>query len=307
MEYKRLIKYQYCVVRCMKQKNGEWRQYRKFDLVEVISKIKKDDLLMKSIELDGLLARVDKISHDKKHDIWGIRFMKLRDTNIPSKVKENKEAEVIPLDDDEYIGEDVTMIFEKKSGIAMIQSNRFSLNIDKIAKLMNLLYENENVIISIDPIIEVKNDTRLKKCYYKTIDLSFANLKLWGSQDHKKLSLNSLISPVKKLGGYSGHVTIGLGHTKETTLDRTATQELVNEIKGNKKFFRSAKVKIKDDDDSNMEIIDLFEEVYHDFIEFILEKRKALEYKSEVKSMIQQYEKRKANLYKEISYKNGAD
>ena len=305
MEYKRVIKYQYCVVRCMKQQNGRWRKYRKFDLVEVISKIKKDDLLMKSIELDGLLARVDKISYDEGHDIWGLRFMKLRDTNIPSKVKENEEAEVIPLDDDEYIGEDVTMIFEKKSGIAMIQSNRFSLNIDKITRLMNLLYANENVIISIDPILEVKSDTRFKKCSYKTIDVAFANLKLWGSQEHKQLSLNSLISPVKKLGGYSGHITIGLGHTKETTLNRTATQELVNEIKDNKEFFRSAKVKIKDDDDSNIEIIDLFEEVYHDFIEFTLEKRTALEYKSEVKSMIQQYEKRKGNLYREISFKNG--
>ena len=49
---------------------------------------------------------------DKINHLWKLWFLKLRDTNIPFKVKSNDVAEPISLDDDEYIGEDLLMIYD---------------------------------------------------------------------------------------------------------------------------------------------------------------------------------------------------
>ena len=81
-------------------------------------------------------------------------------------------------------------------------------------------------------------------------------------------------------------------------------KKIVKNILENKKFIRSAKVKVSDDDGTGMEIIDLFEEIYHDYIEFTLQSKKALRYKDAFRSMRYYFKKRKSVLYKAIDYSN---
>ena len=83
-----------------------------FNMVDWITAIDDNKLLKKTIKIGPIKARIDFISYDKESDLWGIRFMRLSDTDIPTKVKENQEAEAIELDDDEYIGLDVNMLYE---------------------------------------------------------------------------------------------------------------------------------------------------------------------------------------------------
>ena len=66
----------------------------------------------KEIEFDNVIARLEELEGDNENKIWKLRFMKLRDTNIPSIVKKEEEAKPIALDDDEYIGEDMLMIYD---------------------------------------------------------------------------------------------------------------------------------------------------------------------------------------------------
>ncbi len=302
MEYKRVIRFQYYQILCRKFDGKKWGKLKTFNLVELLQKLEEDGLVRKSIEFNRMLARVECFTYDKASDTWGIRLMKLRDTNIPSKVKEKEEAKVIELEPDEYIGEDVTMLYEKGSSIAMIQSNRFSLNISKIEEFLMYLNENTNVEIILQPIREEFNDKRFKKSSLKTIDISFANLGSWGSAECNRQSLATIIDPIKRLGGYVGHVTIGLGHVKEDSLNKVEAYNMISEIRSNKKFIRSAKVKVRDDDDTDVEIVDLFEDIRHEFIQFSLESRKGLEYTVAITAMIYKYRKAKEELYRLIGY-----
>lgn len=304
MEYERIIRFQYYQLKCRiyDQKKKKWSKYQLFNLVDWLMKVKNEDLLKKFIDFGNTKAMVEQYTYNKENDIWGVRFMKLRDTNIPSKVKENQSAEVIPLADDEYIGEDVTIIFEKSSGIAMIQSNRFSLNISRLEEFFQYINNSNNVEISIQPIIMGLDSDKLLKEYYKTLDLSFANISEWSSRGRGKKRLKDIITPMKELGGYVGHITVGIGHYKDETLNRAEIQELVGEIQSNKRFIRSARLKVKEDDDTDVEIVDLFEDIYHDFITFSIESRKSLDYKVAVTSMIYYFKKRRKQLYKAVSY-----
>lgn len=85
MEYKRVIRFQYYQILCRKFDGKKWGKLKTFNLVELLQKLEEDGLVRKSIECNRMLARVECFTYDKASDTWGIRLMKLRDTNIPSK------------------------------------------------------------------------------------------------------------------------------------------------------------------------------------------------------------------------------
>lgn len=302
MSYKRVIRFQYCRIRCRRFINDAWGDKEPFNLVNLIDKIQSDNLLLESIEFNKVLARVEKISYIEDDDIWGLRFMKLRDSNVPSMAKSNQEAEPIELEDDEYIGEDITMLYERKSSVAMIQANRFSLGISRLEEFFNKLYNDENIRIFIDPINQTHDDERIQKGRYRYLELSFANLQFWGEVAERYRSLSTIISPIRKMGGYSGNIKISIGRKKNDTLDKNEVQDVISELKSNKRFIRSAKMKVADDDDTDVEIIDLFEDVFHDFITYVLENRETLNFNDAIMSMKPILKKRREEIYKEIHY-----
>lgn len=138
MEYKRTIQFRYFRVLCKEKGNdNKWGPLKIYDLVKWIAKIDADQKLKKSIKFGNTLARIECFSHSEDDDFWGIHLIKLRDTNIPTKVKENEASEPVELEDDEYLGEDITLLYEKCSSILMVQMNRFSLGITKLTEFIN--------------------------------------------------------------------------------------------------------------------------------------------------------------------------
>ena len=304
MEYKRTIQFRYFRVLCReKGSDNKWGGYKTFDLVKWITQMDLEQKLQKSIRFGNTLARIEHFSHSPADDLWGIHLMKLRDTNIPSKVKENEASEPVELDDDEYLGEDISLLYEKSSSIIMIQMNRFSLGISKLEEFFNYTNNKENIEISLKAIIETDKLKKLKHCNYKSIEISFANVNKWRNDDECK-SLSSIISLIKETGGYAGAVKIGLGYSKNTVLNKIESGTIVREVLENRAFIRGAKVKVNDDDEKGTEVIDLFEEIYHDFIEFTLPSKTALQYQTAFESMRYYFSQRKSALYEAIEYKN---
>lgn len=299
-KYQRTIKFQYYVIKYLDHNKGYVKDLNIFNFTKWLVDIKKRGYIKKSVEFGGTLARIDNITYDDKNDLWGIRFMKLRDTNIPSKVKENEEAEVIPLEDDEYIGEDLNMIYERKSGIAMIQSNRFSLSISKVAEFIQSTISSNDIKILIEPISDKFDKKDIKKRSIKKLEVSFANLINLNESASNIQSLSSIIKPMYKLGGITGSITISLGRTRQKTLNKIEVNQILNEIEENKEYLSTAKIKLRDDDEARTEIIDLLANVAHDYIEFTLETRTALGYEYAINSMIRTFLTSRIRLYKLI-------
>lgn len=300
MSYTRVVKFQYFTLWSRIKVNNRWQDSGKFDFISWISNIKKNNLLMKKIEFGDTTARIEKVTHDDLNDLWTLRLMKLRDTNIPSKVKDNKEAEVIPLEDDEYIGEDITILYDKSTGIAMIQSNRFSLGITKLTEFINYTKVTSTSDIVIKPIrmdIDLKS---FKKDSYKNIEIGFANI--IRDVPSSKSPLATIINSYRKFHGVVGKVTIGLGRTKDSTLNIQEVNSLLSDL-GNYEEVISAKLKVKDDDSSRVEIIDLFDNIFNDLITFELEKRTSLAYEQAVVQMIEYYKEKKGKILSQLYIK----
>lgn len=311
-EYKRNIKFQYFRI---SQEKGE-HEKNIFPFSDWAVYIDKSFLLRKTLELKGMRARIDEIKYDNEKDIWGIRFMRLRDTNIPSTVKEGKESTPVELEDDEYIGEDVTMIYDEAHGIAMIQSNRFSLYYNRIEELIDKYNPFEGYHILIRPIADTSKVNFDKKNQSKKITISFANIER--EMPPTKSTLSNIINSYHKLNGLAGTVTIGVGRTKkeveksfngrkkkfkeERFLNSAEIKDLINDIYDNKEIISGSKIELKDEDGPNLEIIDLFDNIYHDYLTFILESRSTLGFEQVFNDMIEKYLKRRGTILQTLAF-----
>lgn len=97
-----------------------------------------ENRIKKKIEFGKLLVRIDEIKYDENNDLWALRLMKLRDDNIPSKVKEDEIAEPINLEADEYIGEDMSILYEKEQGLSCCNAIDFHYRHLGLGNLFNL-------------------------------------------------------------------------------------------------------------------------------------------------------------------------
>ncbi|MBQ8640422.1 MAG: hypothetical protein IJ468_14860 [Lachnospiraceae bacterium] len=303
MQYKRVIKFQYYRVRCKRRlANGSFSEPVLYNLTDWIERV--IDKQQKGIVFGKNMARIDIIKYNRITQLWGIRLLKLRDTNPPTKAKDGEASVAISLEEDEYIGEDVTMLYERSSSILMVQSNRFSLGISKIEEFINYMNMDEDTIISIDPIGNFNNRSLLENGNYKSLEVSFANLNSWEDDLENKSSLRDMISSIRRTGGYTAYVKIGLGRTKGNSLDKNTISDFIYNVIGKDNHVKRAKVKVESlAGDEGTELVDLIEEVFHDYITFELESKETLKYEDTIMRMTSKFKERKDDLYSAIKYK----
>ena len=128
----------------------------------------------------------------------------------------------------------------------------------------------------------------LKKKKVRTIDISFGNIK----ESESNQCLSDIIKFVKRFDGLTGHITISVGRKRNSELNIYNTTELVEELGENRDGIKSAKIRMKDDEKGRIEIVDLFEDVLHDYIPFEIEMKKNLDFAEEHRAMLSCYKNR---------------
>ena len=294
----RNIKYQYFKMDSQIKLNGNWIDEGTFDFIKWIDYVDKHKLERETIRLKDTKARIEKIKYFKKSNVWIIRFMKLREENLPYLAKEKYDAEDIPLQPDEYIGEDMYMLYDIDNQIAMIQSNRFSLGVSRLGEFLIKALGEDDRKIRLWPIKDNVDVSSLGKVEYRTIEVGFANITKTVST--RKTALGDILNSYRKLSGISGTIKIGVGRSKSGALDTTEVNELISDIKECENVT-SAKVRIKDDDSARIEIIDLLDEMVSDVITYELAARETLSFDVAALHMIERYKKKKAKIVELVS------
>lgn len=299
MIYKRTIKFQYYQIVSINAKNASKRL---FNFAKWIECMTNNNLIQREIPFNEAKARIEQFNFNANKEVWGIKLFKLRDTNIPSKAKNNEEAKVIELEDGEYIGEDMFLIFDPNNGIALIQRNRLSLGISRLEEFFTYTYnkyvdEKNKIEVYIEPILDLHGKEKIYNSKYKNLEISFANINECVLNEDR-ISLGTLLQPLKNMYGVNGSVKISLGHSRLDTLNRKLIKDLVKEINepSNKRYVRTAKIKIQEEDDCDVEIIDLFNDVCDEYLEVSVESSKGLGYTMIINAMIEKYVNRKNSL-----------
>lgn len=301
MIYKRTIKFQYFQIKS-KKVNIKNARYKLFDFAHWIDCMNNKGLIKMEIPFNDAKARIDHFKFHSDKEIWGLKLFKLRNTNVPSKAKNNEDAKVIELEDGEYIGEDMFLIFDPTNGIALIQRNRLSLGISRLEEFFTSTYnkyvdEQQKIDVYIEPILDSDGKKKIDKSKYKNLEMSFANINEC-VLDENRTSLGTLLQPLKNMYGVTGSIKISLGHSRLDTLNRKIIKDIVKEINepSNKRYVRTAKIKIQEEDDCDVEIIDLFNDICDESLEFSIDSSKGLVYSIIINVMLEKYLNKKSYL-----------
>lgn len=287
MSFTRLVKFDYCQLYYKVKKKDA--VYKLFDVEVLINEISKKKLERKVIEVyEGCKVRIEKFDFDEKNTLWTLRLLRLREDNLGFIVKPDEEAKPIELGDDEYLGEDMTMLFDVNNNVSMIQRNRYALGFKNLQKLMQKILNIENLLIDICPITKVVDAKAIQRDYFKSIEIRFANIK---GKDIDSIggALGTIMKAYKSLNGGGGAFIVNLGRTKKASLDKEQTRELLNEIQQNKDVLNAAILRAKDAEDNDVDIINLFDNVYSVFVPYELAERTSLEYSYCIKKMTEKY------------------
>lgn len=293
----RKVKFEYYEVVYKKKEDDGSERDRLFDLVQWILKATRKSLEARTYDYRSEQARLDRAYFDDELGYYFLHFVRLRDTNIPSKAKIDSEVETFELEDDEYLGEQVSALYDENNHILMLQRNRYSLGPDGIEEYLNLIWDNENDTIYLRPIcppnvLDLVSDSK----YYRKLNIRFADL----NPDHFNGDGKSpLLGFIKNFGNYEGvtaEIIITMGRTKNTSLHRETVKDTLVEIAENKEIIEKAELVKKDNDDTAVEVIDLIEHKAHDFAYFPLERRSSLNHETVAYRMWQIYEENKRKL-----------
>lgn len=289
----RNIKFRYFGVVRQRKNGHHWQGVGSLDFDEWMGKIEDAGLLRAIIELPDTKAQIERVAYYENDNIWGLHLLKLREDNLPSIAGENRDAECVPLGDDEYIGEDLFMLYDNANGICMVQINRFSLGIKRLQELLSYVWNVENERVVLKPIAENVNDRFRDRRECKSIEVSFANLdRELGDEGN---SLGRIMNSYRRFNGVAGYIKIGLGRKRNTTLNLNEVNEFINDAR-NEASVVGMKLKVKDDDDSPVEVIDLFENICNSVIPFNIERKTVLQFEYAVQRMLECYRRRREQL-----------
>jgi len=274
--------------------------------------IKDKKLLNEHLNLSKCKASIEYLRHNKSTGIWKTRLLRLGEYNIPQKSKNSKVAEDIKLDPDEYLGYDVNIIYDETYGIAMIQRNRMSLSIERIAELIESTFPATGRTVTIEPIFNLegsKIDANGRK-----IEVSFANIV--GEIPETESSFSDIVNAYYRLNAMVGTISLGVGRGKEITtvksdgkdkkikteryLDKKEYTRFVNDIRDNSRIVSRGVLTLKDEESASVEIVDLFNDVFADTITYKLEAKQTLGVDYAMNQMIDRYNARKVNIVKSL-------
>ncbi|MEZ2459363.1 DUF6731 family protein [Salinicoccus roseus] len=228
--------------------------------------------------------------HYDDRRLYYFQIAKLRNRNIPDLKKIKVPRRPLELEDNEYISEFLTFIFDVENDVAIIQTNKYSLSTKELEVYLTKLRESivndegNNEIINVklhvvpDPnkIRQIRNADYIRKIRIKS---SQVNLDALVDEE----SLKEISEVIGQYGGYEFTLEVGLGRSSQRTdslhkdsVISTVTNVLNrNEvIDGEDKF--DLKVSIKDDADTPQEVVNLIEPRMTDVIQIESDNRNDL-------------------------------
>lgn len=277
------------------EKEKAYTEYKAsvWDMEPMFEYISSGQIKDTSIDIGGVIVEIEPDSLTPLEDeIVSFQLTKMRDNMLPAKKRIGKVKEGIILTDDEYIGDFVSILYDCKYSVLMIQSNSYGLSVNQIQTYFTLLRRRyieeakvENVILELASELRILIDpTKAEKIldakYYKKIRLKGSDFMLDSLLDPES---KSLLGKTRRLIGESKGINfdlvLSLNTAKKTdSLDTDEVKNLVDDFNNISDKSKRPMVEItkKDSDDSNVELVNLINPRVTDIIHFKILPRTSL-------------------------------
>ncbi len=216
--------------------------------------------------------------------------------------KNTGEFEFMELDEDEFIGEEISVLYDQEYSIIMVQRNKNSLTPSGIEKYFSgVLGEGNIVELKAIPAPDELKTIKQNQIFRK-INIGFSPTNIDDAiLNNVDGSIMEIIRGSKKLGALRASITLSLGNSRK---NRTLKQEEITELGNLQNYngFNKIQVSRREDEDTEAEIVDLLEGKLSDVITVDVSRSNPIKYESLITQMQNLYNDRNElirNLYEE--------
>jgi len=161
------------------------------------------------------------------------------------------------LDEDEYVGEEVSALYDQEYSIIMLQRNRNSLSPSGIEKYFSGVLDNGNLIELV--AIPVPDELKVVKQeqIFRKLSIGFAPTNIDDEiLNNANQSILQIIRGSRDLGALRVLITLSLGNSKK---EKTLKQEEIIELGNLENYngFNKIQVSRREDEDTEIETVDL--------------------------------------------------
>lgn len=227
-------------------------------------------------EFNNEIAKLANVDYYPEIGSYHLCFERLRDFNIPVKSSFQRESETIDLEEDEYIGEEVSLLYDTTNRVCILQRNRDSLSPTALEFFINDIYSSfvgMEVNLELNPIIEsdtlqyILGSNQIRKINVRVDDL--------GQETNYEDDLSNITDEVTRFEAASLDFTLSVGREKEKEMEPSAARKLINSLVG-RKNINKAQVYIREEKNSNVEKYDLIEHKIYSIITFDYKENKTI-------------------------------
>ncbi|MBE5951922.1 MAG: hypothetical protein E7260_10085 [Lachnospiraceae bacterium] len=273
-----------------------------FDLRILINKAHTLGMVGRTYQYYQEEARLDKYRYNKTLDVWYLNFVRLRQTKLPVKATKTDAATSMSLGINEYIGEDVTAIYDCKNNIIALQRNRDSLSAGGLEAYLTELHgvQGEGIYLRPIPVPNAFDKARNAKSVRKLV-LKFASSRANRRVNAEISSFKGLLDYFDRFGAAkSAVVSVSLGRSRKGTLDEEMVAQTLQDISMCEGFIEGAEVSIKEREDAPTEIIDLFSMKYHSFILMKVKRGESIDFMECADAIFNKYQGKRAEILRLI-------
>ncbi len=239
--------------------NGEKKISNKFQLETIFQAAQKRSAQEITYPYRGEKARIQKVVYDTTNKVWEIQLLRLREIAPPGLAKDDGTYEIFLLEDGEYIGESVSMLYDPEFMVLCIQRNYNAIPPSGVEEYLNKTIDFNPIICLRPKLLSSKNITKLSNSkIFRKISLAIATDDF--IIDDRKQGLNKLLGNILKYDGSIVHIDISVGNSKKDKslspgLAYDTIQNLYNDSATTK-----LKANIRDINDTKVEKVDLFDD-----------------------------------------------
>lgn len=207
--------------------------------------------------------------------------------------KENGDFDFIELEDDEYIGEEVTALYDEEFNIIMVQRNKNSLSPSGLEKYFTGVLDDGTQIqfLPIPMPDELKSIKPTQE--FRKLSLGFSPTNIDDEiLDHVNKPILDIIKGSRELGALRVMITLSLGNSKKS--DSLNKDGILNLSQlDNYEGFNKVQVNKRENEDTVIETVDLIAGKLNDIITMETSRVNPIKYERVIVEMELLYNKRR--------------
>lgn len=219
-------------------------------------------------EFNNEIAKVAMLDYHEDIQCYHMSFERLRDFNLPVKSSFERESEIIDLEEDEFIGEEVSLLYDTTNSIVIIQRNRDSLSptaLEMFIRDIHRTFTSAHSTLELNPLLEENTlDRVLESDQVRRLIVRVEDL---GQETEYEDDLSNITNEVNRYDANSLELILSVGRERDSEMDADRAKGFIRTVMRRRNVSK-AQAYVRLDEDSNVEKYDLIEHKIHSLVTF---------------------------------------